>query len=55
LSMSDQEVIEVLHDAQQHWKENGLFNSFSIDDAERFNNNVEKKESEMKKATLVRA
>jgi hypothetical protein len=41
--LTDQEVIDLLQDAQMHWKRNGLFNNFTVEEAIRFNCSIEEK------------
>lgn len=36
-----EKLIGVLESVQEHWQENGIFNSFTVDEAIRFNRWVE--------------
>jgi hypothetical protein len=53
--MDEQEkIVDALHDAQLHWQENGLYDNFTIKEAQIFNEFVEQREKKLSISKEVR-
>jgi hypothetical protein len=52
MNLTDQEVIDMLHDAQQNWQHNGLGN-LSVREMQDFHEYVEEKEKAARAVTLT--
>jgi hypothetical protein len=48
-----EEIVETLHDAQLHWQENGLYDNFTIEEAQCFNEFVEERERRLNKGFVT--
>jgi hypothetical protein len=51
--VEEREVIETIHDVQLHWQQNGIFNSFTVEEAQRFHQWIVQRENELKRKNVI--
>jgi hypothetical protein len=53
MAVRDQELIKTVQDVQLHWQENGIFQGFTIEEAQRFHKWIVQRESELKRKNVI--